>query len=193
MTLLSLDTESCGIGLDFPLLTLTAAVVDENFEHKEVLDIKVKPNPVNGRTCFNVQSEALRVNKIDLGQHELDAMTYDDAKPVIYRWLQEAHANYGTLTPFGNNIGRDIRLVTHYTISDKSFHNFADRRVIDLISIGQTLKLFGLIPQEQSLGLGQIAEFLGVEVDKSLTHTALYDTMLGTKLYEKYCKLLRGN
>ncbi len=190
MTLLGLDTESGGISVDCDLLQINLSVINDNFEIVDKLSLDVKPDPYNGRTSYqNIEAEALRVNKIDLAQHDLTAITYKESKPIIYNWLQNAYSQYGSLTPFGQNVQRDINIITRYTISTDSWFNFCDRRVIDTISLGKFAQMLGIIPMSQSLSLSKVTKYLGIEVDESLLHTAEYDVALGAKyiqcLYEK--------
>jgi hypothetical protein len=191
MVLLGIDTESGGISQEFDLLTLSLSVIID-FEIVESLNLKVKPDPVNGRTQFFVQAEALRVNGIDLAQHDLEAITYSESKKIIYEWLKEMKGKYGKLLPFGNGISRDIQLITRYTISSKSWDQFVKRNPIELTSIGNCLKLMGLIPEDQSLALSNIAEHFGATIDPDVVHTAEYDVWLGIQALKGYSSLMGG-
>jgi len=53
MTLLGIDTESGGITTDYDLLTLTMCVI-KDYEIVKTLDMKLKPNPVDGRSDYFV-------------------------------------------------------------------------------------------------------------------------------------------
>jgi hypothetical protein len=191
MVLLGIDTESGGISQEFDLLTLSLSVIID-FEIVESLNLKVKPDPVNGRTQFFVQAEALRVNGIDLAQHDLDAICYREAKQMIFGWLDGMHRMHGKLMPFGNGIARDIQMITKYTISSKSWDMFVKRNPIELTSIGNCLKLMGLIPEDQSLSLKNIATYFGAEIDEDKVHTAEYDVWLGIQALKGYSSLMGG-
>ena len=187
MTLLGIDTESGGIGLEYSLLSINFSIINDNCEIVESLDLKLKPDPINGRSEYFVQAEALRVNKINLAQHDLEAISYKESKSVIYKWLEKTTKEYGNFTVFGQKVERDVELITRYTISENSWCNFVSRRVIDTISLGKYAQLIGLIPETQSLSLSKITDYLGVEVDESRIHDAQYDVMLGTQ-YLKWFK-----
>jgi hypothetical protein len=189
MVLLGIDTESGGISQEFDLLTLSLSVIID-FEIVESLNLKVKPDPVNGRTQFFVQAEALRVNGIDLAQHDLEAITYSESKKIIYEWLKEMKEKYGKLLPFGNGISRDIQLITRYTISSKSWDQFVKRNPIELTSIGNFLKIIGAIPEDQSLALSNIAEHFGATIDPDAVHTAEYDVWLGAQALKGYSSFI---
>jgi hypothetical protein len=187
MTLLGIDTESGGIGLEYSLLSINFSIIDDNCEIVESLDLKLKPDPINGRSEYFVQAEALRVNKINLAQHDLEAISYKESKSVIYKWLEKTTKEYGNFTVFGQKVERDVELITRYTISENSWYNFVNRRVIDTISLGKYAQLIGLIPETQSLSLSKITDYLGVEVDENRIHDAQYDVMLGAQ-YLKWFK-----
>lgn len=191
MTLLGIDTESGGISTDCDLLTINLSAVTVSATPFQLtivdkLSLNVKPDPINGRTAYkNIEAEALRVNRINLAEHDLSAITYREAKRAIYKWLQKVNQFYGPLTPFGQAVQRDIDLITKYTLSLESWYQFCDRRVIDTVSLGKFAQLLGIIPQEQSLSLSKVTKYLGIEVDESLVHTAEYDVLLGVRYLEK--------
>ena len=191
MKLLGIDTESGGISTDYDLLTLSLNVI-EDYEIIDTLNLLVKPDSVSGRTQYFVQGEALRVNGINLGQHDLDAICYREAKQMIFGWLDGMHQEHGKLMPFGNGIARDIQMITKYTISSKSWDMFVKRNPIELTSIGNCLKLMGLIPEDQSLSLKNIATYFGAEIDEEKVHTAEYDVWLGIQALKGYSSLMGG-
>jgi len=189
MTLVSADTESGGISLDCSLLSVCFSLLNGKLEPIHTLNLKVKPDPdADGRVAYKIQAEALAVNGINLIEHDKAAITYKESKPIIYNWLKEMHDSYGSLTFFGNNIQRDIDLITNYTISENSWNNFCDRRVIDTSVIGKFLQLAGKIPEDQSLSLSKITKYYGVDVSKYGVHTSDGDVLLGIELIKNYLK-----
>lgn len=194
MALLGLDIETTGLHSTANLLTLYMAIIGDDFQIRESLDMKVKPNASmderGERPIYSIQAEAMKINGIDLVQHDLEAITYKDAKTPIYNWIQEMSSKYGELTPFGNLVGQDINKITECTISRPSWDNFVDRRVIELSSLGKTLQLLNKIPKDQSLSLSKIAAFFNVKADPNLVHTASYDVWLGTQVLKGYTSLM---
>lgn len=193
MNILSIDTESCGIGLEFPLLSVSLSIAQPVFyDNRKVtkifgstgdsLSLFVKPDFANGRAEYLVQPEALNVNKIDLVQHDKTAITYKQAKSLIYSWLENAYSKYGTLTPAGHGVSRDIDIITEYTLSRQSWNNFVDVRVIDTVSLCKYLQIIGVIPEDQSISLTNALKFFNVAIDGELAHTAEYDCELNIKL-----------
>ena len=194
MTLLGLDIETTGLHTDCNLLTLYMGIVDKNYKIQDSLDLKLKPNPSleerGSRAIYSIQPEAMTINKIDLYQHDLEALAYKDAKTMVYQWLQAMNQKYGELTPFGNLVSQDINKITDCVISKPSWENFVDRRVIELSAICKTLQLLRKIPESQSLSLKKIAEYFGVYVDVTRLHTAEYDVLIGAEVLKCYTSLM---
>jgi hypothetical protein len=192
MTLLGIDTENTGLLPGTQPLTLYMGVLDENFKIIQALDLKVKPDPIEGRTVYShIEVEALVVNKINLIDHDKVATTYKQAKTIVYKWLEDMQSIYGELTPFGNMVGGDINKICEYLISRGSWDGFCDRRVIELTSVGKTLQLLGRIPEKQSLSLSKISEYFGMKVDNNMLHTARYDVEVGAFVLKNYLELLK--
>lgn len=191
MTLLGVDTESGGVDLHYSLLTVNFSLIDSsNFQVIDKLNLKLKPNPINGRVEFLVQGEALRVNNINLATHELESITYKESRSIIFRWLQNNHMLFGKLMPFGNGVSRDIELITNNTISLESWNNFCYKNPIELISIGNFLKFLGKIPLDQKLSLSSMAEYFGHKLEEDKVHTADYDVELSSFVIKGYRDML---
>ena len=192
MTLLGIDTETTGLLPESQLLTLYMGIVDDNFKIIQSLDLKIKPDPINGRTVYShIEVEALAVNKIDLIDHDKVAITYKQSKTIVYKWLEEMYSLYGHLTPFGNMVQGDVDKICECLISRGAWDNFCDRRVIELSGIGKTLQLMGKIPETQSLSLSKISKYFEMQVDDNLLHTAKYDVEVGAFVLKKYLDLLK--
>lgn len=192
MTLLGIDTEATGLPPEAQLLTLYMGILDDNFKIIQSLDLKIKPDPINGRTVYShIEVEALAVNKIDLIDHDKVAITYKQSKTIVYKWLEEMYSLYGHLTPFGNMVQGDVDKICECLISRGAWDNFCDRRVIELSGIGKTLQLMGKIPETQSLSLSKISKYFEMQVDDNLLHTAKYDVEVGAFVLKKYLDLLK--
>lgn len=180
MYLLGVDAEFGGLAPECSLLTTYFAVIDSNFEEVNSLRLLVKPDPVNGKTQYVVEAEGLAVNGINLVEHEQTAIPYKEAKRVLYDWLFKAFTQYGRLMPFGNGINGDIERICSSLISKDSWNNFTHNCPIDTIVLGQAAKLRGKLPEDQSLALSKVTQYLGYEVDESKVHTDKYDVELNT-------------
>ncbi len=183
MNLLGIDTETGGLSDGASLLTLQLSVYSS--DAKELLDsfnIKLKPDPIHGRTVYQIEAEALEINKIDLIEHDKVAITYKESKKLIYDFLFQSSQKYGKLIPFGQNVAEDIKLITDSTISIDTWNSFCSRKVIDTVALGVFAQLKGKIPFEQSLGLGSVCNHLGISVDLSKLHSEEYDVQLNAEL-----------
>ena len=191
MKLLGIDTVS-STGIGNSILTLNMSIIDDNFDIAESLNLKLKPDPIEGRSLYTVDAEAMEVNKIDLAKHDAEAITYKQSKTIIYEWLEQMYEEYGFLTPFGNCIQGDIDSIIALTITKNSWNNFVSYNPIELLSIGNFLKFAGKIPEDQSLSLSKLAEFLGVKIDTNLVHSAEYDVWIGAQIIKYYFELLKN-
>jgi len=193
LTLLGIDCETTGVQSGSQLLTFYMGVLDDNFQIIQSLDLRIKPDPIDGRTVYShVEVEALDVNKINLVDHDKSAITYKQARPIVYKWLEEMHSMHGRLNPFGNMVNGDVDKICECLISRSAWENFCDRRVIELSGIGKTLQLMGKIPETQSLSLSKISKYFGMQLDDNLLHTAKYDVEVGAFVLKKYLEHLRS-
>ncbi len=185
--LLGLDCETTGLHVDADILTIYLGVVDQEYKIIQSLDLKVKPNPDDGRSVYSVEPDALRVNKIDLLEHDKNAVTYDEASKLIYQWLQSMYQLFGKLVPFGNNVQSDIDIVNRLILRKKSWNNFVSPIVIELSTLGQFNNF--LLHERKSLSLSNVAKQFGIEIDEKRLHTAEYDVILGAEVLQKYANM----
>lgn len=93
----------------------------------------------------------------------------------------------------GQNVKFDINFMNsclaRYGIT--GFEDIFNRAPIDTMQIGQFLRNNGLI-NSYSNSLIYLAQALGVNVDNSKAHDALYDTKLCVEVYYKMCDLVKG-
>lgn len=190
--LIFLDTETGGIPNGVSILTITISQIE--FSNNKIinhsnLDIKCLPDD----NLVLVSPEALSVNKIDLVEHSKTAISYKDAGREIYKYLSTLSQSHGKLTLVGQGIQFDLRhLFDQKIISEASFYNFVDRRVIDIISISKFAQELGKIPKDQSISLANIAKYLKIPVDQSALHTSLGDNLLAAKVLFELGKLFNG-
>lgn len=186
MIFLAIDTEGGGIGPNYSLLSAYFAVFrmnDDGYDTLSSLSLLLKPDEINGKSEYLIQGEALRVNGINIGEHDLNAIQYKEAKPIIYNWLNDNFGLYDKLVPIGHGVQRDIELITKYTISEKSWINFVDPRVIDTISLCKFAQAVGFFPEGISISLSKIVKSIGIEIDEKLIHTAEYDVTMNIELF----------
>jgi DNA polymerase III alpha subunit (gram-positive type) len=166
----ALDLETGGIGHDKSLLTAYLAILDENMNVVEELDLKIKPND----DIYVLTAEALDINKIDIISHDKIAVSEKIAAQQVYNFLN-ATTNDGKnkLTPLGHNVQFDIQFLCNKTISKKSWDKFCTYRVLDTGVVAQFLIAQEVLPH-MNASLGTLAQHYGITFE---AHTAKGDTL----------------
>ena len=80
---LAIDTETGGIGSDKSLLTAYFLILDKDF--KIVDDLLLLTRPEDG--VYRVTSDALKINGINLIEHDSKAVFYKKAGTLLYDFL----------------------------------------------------------------------------------------------------------
>lgn len=170
------DCETGGLDhLTTDLLTAYFAIVDEEHNTLEELDLKLKPN--DGRFPI-ANAKALKVNKIDLKMHLEDptTITYSEAKPLLVAMLKrflKKKGSFSNLSPMGHNVPFDRDYVTHYILPKEEWDAIINYRVIDTMPVVNFLKRAGWLPKEVG-SLESIAQYLNIV--NPAAHTAKADT-----------------
>lgn len=184
MKYLALDTETGGFE-GTSLLTAYFAVYNEDFEVLDDLLLEMKPK--DGK--YVVTAEALRINGIDLKQHDQRAITYEDAGTKLYNFLKgNSLLGAEKLIPVGHNVQFDIQKIIEFLISKHSWQQFVSYRTLDTGVIARACIQAGLIPPSVSGSLGSIAEHFGM--DTSQAHTADYDVYMTVRCLEHMLELM---
>lgn len=181
---IALDLETGGIGHDKSLLTAYLAILDENLDIIDELDLKIKPND----DIYVLTAEALNINKIDIISHDKEAITEKFAAELIYRFIKKAVHGDGMLmlphhflTPIGHNVAFDIQFLTAKTLSKKSWDQFVAYRTLDTSTTAQYLIAKGELP-DMKASLGTLAKYYGIEFE---AHTAKGDTLATVAVMKK--------
>ena len=184
---LALDVETGGIGSDKSLLTAYFSVMDQDMVTLDELYLHTKPD--NG--VYAVTAEALRINGINLIEHESMALPYREAGQALYSFLSKHSANgQYKLIPVGHNVSFDIKFLCEKLISENSWRHHCSYRVRDTGILGNSLMDAGRIPESISGSLGSYLEFFRVKPEGAL-HDAKTDATSCVRLYSKMLELLR--
>lgn len=183
MKYIGLDVEAGGTTNDKSLLSVYFVVLDEDLKtiYGE-LDLKIKPND----GVYHVTAEALDVNKIDLVQHDKEAVTEGKAATLLYEFLEE-HAPQGKvkLTPLGHNVTFDVYFIKEHLL--KNINKYLSYRVLDTSNVIQFLKLTGKVSRDLEGSLEKIANYF--EIPIHTLHTAKDDTWLTVEVLRKLIQL----
>jgi DNA polymerase III epsilon subunit-like protein len=186
MKYIGLDTETGGFE-GTSLLTAYFSVQDEAFNELDSLELLMKPE--DGK--YIVTAEALRINGIDLKQHDLKAMTYKEAGQKLYDFLNgNSMMGQNKLIPVGHNVQFDIQKLIEFLISKGSWQKFVSYRTMDTGVVARACIQAGLIPSSVTGSLGSIAEYFGIPTDDA--HTADYDVFMTMTVLEKMLELMRN-
>lgn len=183
---IAFDCETGGLDTGVnSLLTAYFVVFDRNFKVLGELDLKIKPDK-GGH--YVVDAEALAVNKINLIEHEAQAITLSQAKSELYNFLQTHNTDGKTkLIPVGHNVYFDEECVITHLISRGNWHKFVSYRRMDTGVILQFLKLAGMLPVNISGSLTSIVEFFNIPKGGDL-HNAKTDTVATVKVLRAFLK-----
>lgn len=182
------DTETGGLDHNVhSLLTFYGAFLDENLNPIDEIDLKLKPKD----GIYHVTAGALAVNKINLVQHDKEAVTYEDGAMMLWEKLAKHSDNGRTkLIPVGHNTQFDKGFTVRYMIPDVQWRKVLDYHSLDTVTLAYILKLAGKI-NTRSLSLGPLAKAIGVQVNDSDLHGARVDTMTDRDVLIKMINMVK--
>ena len=186
-TYISLDCETGGIGPEVSLLTVYLAVLDQNFEIMDELDLAIKPD----NDIYNVTAEALSINKINLIEHQKVAISPGIAGGRLREFLIENSDNGKIkLTPLGHNVAFDLEKVYQNLLNKKEAQKYVSYRVLDTGSTGRALIVAGIIPDTVTGSLGSYVKHYGIKEGEY--HTARADTLMTVEVMKAMISDIRG-
>lgn len=187
--ILAFDVETGGIDINTSLLEVYFEVLNgDTFEVIDSLLLKVKPND----GIYRVNSEALRVNRINLVDHDKVAICYEIASMMAYDFLKK-HSNDGKapLIPLGHNVNMDIQFSYTYLFkSKKDWDRFVSYHAEDTSTIATFLKRKGMIPRDVKGSLGSLVSHFNIEINEPL-HTSKGDVKVTVELYKSLFWLIK--
>jgi hypothetical protein len=152
----------------------------------------------------------MAINGIDLIQHDNIAITYKEAKTILYKFLLKICTNSSDpgapldtflatpwairLTPVGHGVLGDINHITDKLISVGSWEKFCSYHYIDTSVVLQFLRACGKMPQDIDGSVTGIAKHFFPNISLNdlvpgLAHEAKFDTQMTMKVYEKMVEL----
>ena len=183
----ALDVETGGIGTDKSLLTAYFAVMDDSMTVLDELYLHTKPDD----GVYNVTAEALRINGINLVDHENQAVGYKAAGQELYSFLSKHSANgQYKLIPVGHNVAFDIKFLCSKIVSENSWKHHCSYRVRDSGILGNALIDAGRIPHTVSGSLGSFLDYFKIKPEGSL-HDAKTDAIASARVYKKMLEMVR--
>ena len=182
MNRLIIDTETTGLSPRFnKTLTVGLLLINPSKPKLQILNqahIFVKHNNYNSNT------EAMKVNKIDIEQHNLQAVHPQKACNQINSFLKNNNAQQTPIV--GHNIHFDkgfLNALFQQGETDSLLHTESE----DTMRIWRDLQKQNVIPNHLRATLGTLAEHFDIDYTKA--HDALADCHITAKVYHQLLKL----
>lgn len=179
---LVIDTETTGLNPQVNnMLTMSILLCEEgNIEPIIKREFKFKYEN------YNVSVGALKINKIDLVEHDKNAFdTFDDV--IDYLHLAYIECGYNKPTVIGHNVGFDLGFI-HSSIGKEKWEQYVSYRNIDTCTIARFLSDCSII-KTNNVSLGNLVDYFELNnSDNNNLHNSLYDA---TKTWEVYCKMIK--
>lgn len=177
-----IDTETGGLDpIENSLLTVAIVMIKEG-------EIKFKEEWAVKHDVYNVTSYALKVNKLNLVEHDNTAI---GATAIANKLKLKTREIFGDNKPsvIGHNVGFDLGFIFSQLMNKKEWETFFSYRNIDTAGIARFLIDCGKINSTKA-DLGTLMEYFDVGSDSDKDrHTALYDAENTLKIYTEMVKL----
>ena len=173
------DCETGGLNPDKnTLLTVYMAILNENLEKVDELDLKLKPD--NGQ--YVCDEEALSINKIDIQKHDKEAVPYSEAIKLIETFLKKHSPKKRGVRPAGHNIAFDIEFIKRQLKIDKLWEEKCHYRVLDTTPITTFMQDVGVWPDKLGSLVSLVEHF---NVPMLNAHTAKDDVLMWIEVYKQ--------
>ncbi len=182
MKRLIIDTETTGLSPRFnKVLTVGMLLVDVEKSHLDILNQK---HVFIKHKHYNSQSEAMKVNKIDLQEHSLHAVRPEKACSQINNFIQKNSCQ--KISIVGHNIGFDERFLSTLFRRSEADYPFLGSSE-DTMKIWRTLQKQELVPSHLRANLNSLATHFDIDYTKA--HDALADCRITARVYHEMLKL----
>lgn len=182
------DTETTGLNPENNfILTMYFAVCDDQLNVIDELDMKVKPDSMDG---LSVEKDAMAVNRIDLNEHlaSPETVPYSQAKVLLSQFLDkhELKGRGKSFQPCGHNIGFDKAFIYQHIMPQPDWNKYFHYREMDTSHATSFLKECGILPNQLG-SLTSLVEYFKMEMKNA--HTAKDDVLMNIEVF-KHMKLL---
>ena len=160
------------------LLTFYMAILDENLNKIDDLDIKMMPD--NGDIVFD--QKALDVNGIVLDDHKKTAITYSKAVTLIESFLKKHSPKKRGIRPAGHNIAFDIGFLKGQLKIDSVWEDKCHYRCLDTTPITTFMQDLGVWPDKLG-SLTSLVEYFKIPMLNA--HTAKDDVLMWIEVYKQ--------
>jgi len=171
------DCETGGIDRNTSLLTLFGMILDEKLTVQDTISLKIKPDD----GVYHVKAAGLKVNKINLVEHEKEATTATEAAREFENFICKHSLGETKLIPTGHNLSLDVEFCKrNFLRGDQDegggWDKFFSYRSLDTATLAHGLILAGKLPEDLDCSLSSLAKYF--EIDYSGAHNAEFDAKL---------------
>ena len=182
MERLIIDSETTGLSPDYnQMLTLGMVLVDVD---KKKLDFVQERHILIKHDEYNMSKMAMKVNGIDINEHEKKASPVKKAIKEVQTFLKKFDLFDTTIV--GHNLSFDKRFVSALFEQEGFIYPFS-RDQEDTMFIWNNLKRRGLVNPYKNSKLGTVAEHFNIDYTKA--HDALEDCKITAKVYHEMLKV----
>lgn len=176
-----IDTETGGLTPDYSLLTLAAAVTDEDFNIRDIVCFGI-----HGPT-YCVTKEAMEVNQINLVDHAKSALSSTAAAARLREFLINGAALTGRkkLIPAGHNVAFDLRFIHAQLIDEVSWNEYCTYPALDTVAIARFFVAAKRITG--SCSLPAMRKLFQIETGSA--HNAESDMLASIELAKKFVQM----
>lgn len=177
-----LDTETGGLdAAEVSLLTVAAAIVDDQFNVLHKISFGVKPE------VYVIEPAAIVVNKIDLADHAKFSMTPQKAAEELAEFLHTGMllANNDRLIPAGHNVAFDLNFIWRQLMPEETWKKYCAYPALDTAALARFFYTVKLIPAAFNLvALRQL-----FSIDTGEAHDAMNDVLASVQVAKKFAEL----
>lgn len=182
------DTETGGLTPDYSLLTVSAIVADPNLNIVTVHDLHPGLYLRLKHDNYVTHERALKVNKINVADHDRIGFTVADASEALQVFLREAKLLLGVkrFIAAGHNVAFDIRFLQAYLLPEKKWEDFFLPPPLDTCA---TARFFNTANRlTVGCGLEKLRTFFGINTGTA--HNAESDNLASLELARRFVGLL---
>lgn len=186
-----LDTETFGLDpKKNPLATVYMAIYDDQDRFIEDLDLKVKPDSMEG---LIIDLETEKIHGINWENHQADpeTLTYSKAQAKIISFFEKHKIPKAKkrLKPAGQNIQFDLNYLKNTIFTPEEWDKYIHYRYIDTLVVLNYLQDMDLVPKDLG-NLGSLVEFFSLKTGEF--HDAKNDVKMTVEVYKKMKSLILG-
>lgn len=139
---------------------------------------------------YKVNPYALKVNKIDLVQHDNIASSIESTQHDVKSVLQRIYGNSSKPSVIGHNVSFDLGFIHEQLMPKQEWENYCSYRNIDTAGISRFLIDCGVINIKKA-DLSSLLNYFNMGSEESVgRHTALFDAIKTWDVYNKLVELM---